>query len=276
MNVTNTYSGSLTIQANGGNGGNEDDDNSSGRCYGAGGGGSGGVIYFNGAVPAVTTSYTGGTAGINIDPLSCGTPAPASNGTNGLQVPNYSYQTSLIPSASCSVALPVRLIYFNAILINEKKIKLEWDIADPGEANSFVVEKLNTLNQWISINNIAANANIHHYECADNGPVNGDNIYRLKIVAKNNSHIYSTLKRVVINVEEPFLVYPNPASGKIVIKGNMNQNTMIKITDITGREIKKIITNTSLNSCEILLPRLDTGIYLLHVNNYIEKILILH
>ena len=276
MNVSNTYSGSLTIQANGGNGGNEDDDNSSGRCYGAGGGGSGGIIYFNGSVPAITTSYTGGTAGINIDPLSCGAPAPAANGTNGSSVPNYSYQASVTPSSGCANALPVRIIYFDATLINDKKIKLQWDIANPEEANSYTIEKLNSLNNWVDLGSVNSAATIHHYEFFDNAPVRGENIYRLRVTAKNNNVIYSTQKRVVVKHDNPFTVYPNPASNKIVIKGMIGQNAKIRITDITGREIKKIITNTSLSSCEILLPPMGAGIYLLHVNNYIEKILILY
>ena len=275
MNVTNTYSGSLTIEANGGNGGNEDDDNSSGRCYGAGGGGSGGVIYFKNSIPGITTSYTGGTAGINIDPLSCGVPAPASNGTNGLAVPNYSYKSSTTASAGCTVALPVRIIYFDAKLINEK-IKLEFDIADPGEAETFTIEKLDAFNKWISIANINANASIHHYESLDNTPGIGENIYRLKIICKNNNTVYSVQKRVVIKPENPFIVYPNPAYDKIVIKGPLGQNSLIRVTDIAGREIKRVVTNTSLSSCEISLSHIDPGIYILHVNNYIEKILVLH
>ena len=276
MNVSNTYSDSLTIQANGGNGGNEDDDNSSGRCYGAGGGGSGGVIYFNGSVPGITTSYTGGTAGINIDPLSCGAPAPAANGTSGSSVPNYSYQASITPSSGCANALPVRIIYFDATLINDNKIKLQWDIANPEEAISYTIEKLNFLNNWVDLGSVNSSATIHHYEFYDNAPVKGENIYRLKVIAKNNNAIYSTQKRVVVKFDNPFTVFPNPASNKIVVKGMIGQNAKIRITDLTGREVKIIITNTSLSSREILLAPMDAGIYLLHVNNYIEKILILH
>lgn len=275
MNITNTYSGSLTIEANGGNGGNEDDDNSSGRCYGAGGGGSGGVIYFNGSFPGVSTSYTGGIAGINIDAVGCGAPASASNGSTGLSFPNYSYRTSITPSSGCTVALPVRLIYFNAILVSNKEIKLEWDLADVDEVSAFTIEKLNTSNIWIPLTTIAAASALHHYEYSDFAPMTGENIYRLKIITKANSVIYSTLKRVMIKSKAPFTVYPNPASDKIIIKGMIGQNILIKITDITGREIKKILTNTSLSSFEFLLPPIQPGVYLLHVNNYIEKILIL-
>src|SRR4029077_9913752 len=50
MNILNSYSGPLTIQANGGTGGTEDDGGNINRCYGAGGGGSGGAIYFTGSL----------------------------------------------------------------------------------------------------------------------------------------------------------------------------------------------------------------------------------
>jgi len=274
MNVTNSYTGSLTIEANGGDGGDEDDDNSSGRCYGAGGGGSGGVIYFNNSIPAITTSSNGGIAGINIDALSCGTPAPASNGTNGSAVANYSYRTSTTPSSGCAISLPVRLIYFNAKLINT--VKLEWDIANPEEANSFTIEKLNAFNQWVTIKNLSADPTTHHYESSDDLPMTGENIYRLRINAKDRTFFYSTQKRIVIRTNAQFIVYPNPAKDKIILKGSIAQNSLIRLTDISGREIKRIITNTSLSSYEILLPSIETGVYLLHVNNYIEKILVLH
>ena len=40
------------------------------------------------------------------------------------------------------MALPIRIIYFNAMLTTAKKVKLEWDIANPEEANSFTIEKI--------------------------------------------------------------------------------------------------------------------------------------
>src|SRR5678815_4068544 len=105
------------------------DQNITNRCYGAGGGGSGGVIYFNGAIPAVTTSTAAGSAGLELRIVGCGIPAHAVNGTDGSVIPNYSYRTSSIPSTSCSGALAVRIIYFNAFLVNNEKVKVEWDLS---------------------------------------------------------------------------------------------------------------------------------------------------
>src|SRR5678815_4999907 len=226
MNITNSYTGALTIQANGGNGGSEDDDNSLNRCYGAGGGGSGGVLYFNSSVPGVTTSYTGGVAGINTDINGCGTPVPAANGTNGSAVGSYSYQTSATPSASCTVALPIRIIYFNAILSADKKVKLEWDIANPEEATSFTIEKLNSINNWAILSTIDAEINLHHYETFDSRPLAGENIYRLRVNGKDNSATYSIQKRVLLKFNDRFSVYPNPARDKITINGKINAGTV--------------------------------------------------
>jgi hypothetical protein len=275
MDVANSYSGTLTIQANGGNGGNEDDDNSLGRCYGAGGGGSGGVIYFNGSLPAITTSISGGIAGINIDPNTCSTPVPAVNGTDGSRIFNYSYQTSVTPS-TCASTLPVRIIYFNASLTPEKKVKLEWDIANPEEATSFTIEKLNSLNHWAEQVTVDADATLHHYETSDLNPGSGANIYRLRVNGRNNSFIYSGQKRITLKLDERYSIYPNPVKNKITINGKLEPGSIIKLTDISGRIIKKIITNASLSSFDITLPSLSPGIYLLNVNNYIEKIMILY
>lgn len=276
LDVANSYSGTLTIQANGGNGGNEDDDNSLGRCYGAGGGGSGGVIYFNGSLPAVTTSISGGIAGINIDPNTCGTPVPAVNGTSGSIIQNYSYQTSVNPSTSCAVTLPIRIIYFNATLTTAKKVKLEWDIVNPEDAISFTIEKLNSLNNWASLVTVDAQANLHHYETADLTPVTGENMYRLRVNGRDNNFIYSAQKRITLKLHDHYSIYPNPAKNKITINGKLEHGSIIKFTDISGRTIKKIITNGSLSSFEFLLPSLSPGIYILNVDNYIEKIMILY
>lgn len=277
MNVTNSYSGSLTIEANGGNGGITNNQSILNRCYGAGGGGSGGVIYFSGAIPGGITTYdTAGTAGKILSSNGCGVPVPASDGTDGSIVTSYSYRSSVTPSSGCAITLPVRIIYFNAILKADKKVRVEWDIANPEEATSFTIEKINSLNNWIEIQTIDAQAALHHYEIIDNMPVPGENIYRLRVKTKDNSVIYSLQKRVVLKFNDRFSIYPNPAKNNITINGKLNAGTVIMLTDITGKQIKNLITNTSSSHLQLLLPSLDPGIYFLRVDNYTQKIVILH
>ena len=157
-----------------------------------------------------------------------------------------------------------------------KKVKLEWDIADPEGATSFTIEKLNSLNNWTELVTVAAQVNLHHYETTDPDPIAGENIYRLRVNGRNNTSIYSVQKRVVLKFDDRFSVYPNPAKNKLTINGKLKPGSIIKLTDISGRLIKEIITNASLSSFEIMLPSLSPGIYLLNVDNYIEKIMILY
>ena len=168
------------------------------------------------------------------------------------------------------------IIYFNAILSADKKVKLEWDIANPEEATSFTIEKLNSFNNWTDFSTIDAQINIHHYETFDHRPLAGENIYRLRVNGKDNSSTYSIQKRVLLRFNDRFSVYPNPARDKITISGKINAGTVIKLTDISGKEIKRIITNTSSPFFELPLPSLDPGIYFLRVDNYTQKIIILH
>ncbi len=275
MNVTNSYSGLLTIEAKGGNGGNSDNQNITNRCYGAGGGGSGGVIYFNGAVPAITTSVTAGSAGADQRVVGCGTPAPAANGTAGSTVPNYSYRTSTTPSGSCGGALAVHIIYFNALLVTDK-VKLEWDIANPEETISFSIEKMNAFNSWTEVKSIRSSANLHHYEDFDMNPTPGENIYRLKVKTKDSHDVYSLQKRVTTKYNDHFSVFPNPATSKITITGKLNTGSIIRLKDIGGKQIKQTVINTGLSSIEFALPVLSPGIYLLTIDNYTEKIVILY
>jgi hypothetical protein len=274
MHVINSYSGSLTIEAKGGNGGNADNDLILNRCYGAGGGGSGGVIYFNGSLPAVTTSVNGGTAGADIDINGCGTPVPAENGNAGSVIVSYSYRTSTTASNDCPGALPVKLISFYASLTVDKKVKIEWTVANPEEAISFTVEKRKTAGGWYGMATQEAEAGKNQYEVPDFNPLTGDNIYRLLIKAKDNSGIYSPQRKVYLNSNDRFTVYPNPARNKIFILGKINSPVPVKLTDISGAEIKAKIINSSSAVTELSLPSLPPGIYLLKIGNEVKKLLI--
>ena len=79
-------------------------------------------------------------------------------------------------------------------LTADKKVKLEWDIANPEEATSFTIEKINSLNNW-RISDDWRQTNLHHYEILDNEPVPGENIYRLRIKWKRQQrYLFNTKK----------------------------------------------------------------------------------
>ncbi|HET6245994.1 MAG: T9SS type A sorting domain-containing protein [Bacteroidetes bacterium] len=70
------------------------------------------------------------------------------------------------------------------------------------------------------------------------------------------------------NSSDEWLVFPNPASDKIIITGKIENNTKISIKDIVGRTIlmKNSTTGGNLNM-EINVSDFDRGIYFLTIEN---------
>jgi hypothetical protein len=269
------YTGSLTIRAEGGHGGDSENGLNFNKCFGGGGGGSGGVIYFSGATPALAISANGGGQGIETGrEVSCqATPIPAASGLTGLIIPNYTYRTSLSLGPYCSAILPVRLGYFDASVL-QKEVILKWQIHNPEEASSFTVERLDKNGEWKVLQTVTASDFQKVYEWTDITPAGGFNSYRIRVNEKNNGIVYTAVRKVFIGVTvESFSIFPNPASDKITLRGSFDASADIRLTDVSGKVILRTRSG-SANITEIKLPALSAGIYMLHVNNGIEKLVI--
>ena len=271
MNVSN-YSGAITIEAKGGNGGGADDNGNAGSCFGAGGGGSGGVIYFSNT-PSVSTSVTGGAAGLETerDALGCAAAVPAGAGSNGSVINNYSFSRSYIVASYCSAPLGVLLENFNANIVNQK-IQLSWSILNTDEVSSFEIEKMNNNGIFETIFTIPAIDLKENYFVWDNDPSKGKNSYRLKIIERNKIS-YSAIRQVYFDFyTKDFMIYPNPAKNQITITGDFTAPVMLKLFDYAGKFVyqKRILNTTEV----IFLPGLSPGIYLISINEKIKKLVI--
>jgi Secretion system C-terminal sorting domain len=268
-----TYSGGVTIEANGGKGGDENDGLNAKRCYGPGGGGGAGVIYYSGSLPAITSNVNGGLKGNSISPdPACGVPQPALPGSNGSIVTNYTFRTSTNSSASCSGnPLPIHLLYFT-LTGEQQNVFLKWKITQPDLVKNFTLERSSGLNRWETISVQNANDNFSSYDYIDKDPLQGQNLYRLKTIGKNNEISYSPIREIFIGKRnDQFGIYPNPATTKIRITGNLNILYQIKLFDITG---KTLLQQKFAGNGEISLPILPRGIYILQLNEEMKKLII--
>jgi hypothetical protein len=93
--------------------------------------------------------------------------------------------------------------------------------------------------------------------------------YRLKIVNKDNTFIYSSVRPVVFNDDIQWQVYPNPSNGeyKFLYYLEQNENINVKVYDANGRLVKeiKLIGNGYLEQTIIDLRsvKFPPGIYFL-------------
>jgi len=272
----NTYSGAVTIQANGGKGGDENDLGTAQRCYGAGGGGSGGVIYFTGSLPAVPTSFAAGSAGLEFggDPACHAAVLPA-NGSNGSAIALYTIRQSTDSASYCLSIEPlaVRLIYFKLAAV-ESNILLQWRVANPEAMEEFIVEKIIDGN-WHPVYSLQADAINQYYHYTDEHPNAVTNLYRIKIIEKNNSLSYSPVRKLNWGQKnDRFTLYPNPASHQVVITGDLSAITRIRLIDASGKLTwdKKIVNNTG--SITIDLSSLQAGVYIMQLGNETKKLVV--
>ena len=275
MNV-NTYSGSVTLQANGGKGGDEDDAGTVQRCYGAGGGGSGGIMYFKGSVPAVPISTTGGAGGVEVagDP-GCNAHVLPAGGLNGSTVPSYTLRQSTDSASYClSIsALPVRLVYFK-IAAQGSAIQLNWRVGDPELMQEFIIEKIKDDN-WQSLGQLMADNLEENYAYTDQHPKAGINLYRLKLIERTGSFFYSPVRQLNFGQRgNAFVLYPNPASHQVTVAGDFSSMVEIRIFDIAGRLKwhKEVLSN--VESISIDVSPLQAGVYLLQIGKEIKKLVI--
>ncbi len=272
MHVAN-YTGNVTVQVNGGNGGNSNDGGNIGRCFGGGGGGSGGAIYYTSALPSITTTITGGTAGVESSRDASCNPVPqaAAAGADGQMTSNYTFSRSTDPAGYCAFLLYSGFLYFHASVLQNKPV-LKWVIANSGEISFFNLQKRNRANTWDDIATISAHDFINEYSFTDNHADPGYNYYRIHITGYNNTVSYSEVKRVYIQLStgNDFEVFPNPAHTTITINRYSDAPAQLKITDISGRIIfrQQLLTK----STDIKLPQLARGLYLVILNNCIKRI----
>ena len=272
----NTYSGAVTIQSNGGKGGDEDDLGTAQRCYGAGGGGSGGVIYFTGSLPAVPTSFAAGSAGLEFggDPACHAAVLPA-NGSSGSAIALYTIRQSTDSASYCLSIEPlaVRLIYFK-LAAAESNILLQWRVANPETMEEFIVEKI-TDGNWHPVYSLRADAVNQYYNYTDEHPNAVPNLYRIKMIEKNNSLSYSPVRKLNWGQKnDRFTLYPNPASHQLVITGDLSAITSIRLIDASGKLTwdKKIVNNNG--SITIDLSSLHAGVYIMQIGNETKKLVV--
>lgn len=272
LQVTN-YTNHVVIAANGGNGGNSADGGTIGRCYGGGGGGSGGVLYFSGAIPPVTAFITGGTAGIETGrDGSCAAEQAAAAGSDGMIFSNYTFTQSTHPAAYCSFLLPVKLLYFVAKKINTS-VALTWETDHPEMARYFIIEKRATTGDWDELHRINSNPGKHKYRFEDQHPFSGNNFYRIKTEETNGTVYYSATRKVWFGPDKnSFVIYPNPASGPVILKAAFETGQLLQVRDMTGRIILQ--QTISGNSTWLQLPILPAGIYSIRYKDETKKLMI--
>ena len=189
-----------------------------------------------------------------------------------------------------NIALPVELTSFSANILDNSKVKLNWQTATETNNNGFYIERSSGSNsQWEDMGFIKGSGqstSINKYYFTDNNPIYSKSVYRLKQVDYQGTYKFSKEIEVDLTPKSFNLYqnYPNPFNPSTIIKFSLpyQTNVTIKIYDITGREITTLLNekkDAGIYTINFSGNNLSSGVYLYSIicDNYtqIKKMLLL-
>lgn len=162
--------------------------------------------------------------------------------------------------------VPVTLLSFTATLKN-RQVLLNWQTTAEINNAYFDVERSNDGISFTTIGRVAGNGTTslpHNYSLIDPHPLAGLNYYRLRQVDFDGHFKYSNVEVVLIKDNETIIAWYNDHSNNIQILFNKPQNNpVIKLYASNGQLIRSEKVAGNINSYNMSLPVLSTGIYML-------------
>ncbi|SDE43778.1 Por secretion system C-terminal sorting domain-containing protein [Dyadobacter soli] len=172
----------------------------------------------------------------------------------------YSYITFGVDKA-----LPVTLVAFDARK-EGSTTSLAWATTAETNSDRFEIERSANGKAWSKIGTVASTGEskvLVNYQFSDASPLNGENLYRLRMVDKDNTFGYSTIKSVTFNQLAKQLAYPNPARDIVYIQ-DADHVRSVSVIDMNGKTVK----DSGISAAgTIRVDGLNAGMYLVKVIN---------
>ena len=146
----------------------------------------------------------------------------------------YIDNVQLIKSTATLVLLPVQFLSFNAKVLTNKSVELNWEASIDDQHGHFEIERSIAGNPFQTIGRI----NNGPLRFIDENAATGSNYYRIKQVDKNGDRSYSKTLHVIIRSQFNVTLFPNPIKDDyLTIKIDSKERKMIRIqiVDITGK-----------------------------------------
>jgi hypothetical protein len=107
---------------------------------------------------------------------------------------------------------------FSCALKNTNTVELRWKAAPTGDGDYFIVERSSDNNHYETVGAIKIADSIAEYKLADNSPLDGTGLYRVKYVGKSGRFAYSRMTQVIVPGSIDLKFYPNPADKLLIVR----------------------------------------------------------
>lgn len=254
----NTYTKNIAVATNG----------TTGTGVGTGGKSGATLVYSltapNTRVSAIPTSFTLAPNG----DLS-GNPSAAGQGTNTFTVfvTDGEQTTQNTYTVQITGPLPVTLTSFIATREGQTA-QLKWSTTEETNSDRFEIERSQNGKNWDLIGTQKSNGestSLKNYTFSDIKPLNGENLYRLKMIDRDATFAYSRIQSLTFASDLVTSFYPNPVAEKLIIKtDDFSLVKNVKIFDANGRTVYQ---SSATPSSEINVQNLSAGLYIVQMTS---------
>ncbi len=174
--------------------------------------------------------------------------------------------------SSSSNPLPVTLISFNGVK-EETSALLTWATSEETNSDRFDIQHSTDGKTWGIVGTLASNGEStvkRTYSFRHDGPAEGQNFYRLKMVDRDETFAYSRIVNLNFGSEVVTTLYPNPVSDHMKITTtHWNQVKQVRIYDMLGRTI---YDSGNMPTAMISLRNVAAGMYLVEISRANGKV----
>lgn len=162
-------------------------------------------------------------------------------------------------------ALPVELLSFDATLIDDRRVKLEWATITEENTDVFFVQRSQDLNGWEDVASADAAGNSEEridYLAWDEEPLYGITYYRLKSQDVDGQFAYSEMRSISRGQMKSATVYPNPVNDGIVIVSMEGlESSSVRILSALGQPLLVNSTQLDSNKRSFEVAHFRSGVY---------------
>jgi poly(beta-D-mannuronate) lyase len=134
-----------------------------------------------------------------------------------------------------TVVFPVRLLAFDVIALSAQ-VKLSWNVVEEAGVDRYEVEHSNDGFVFALVGKIAAN-NRSHYGFLFERSNHAKQYFRLKIIDRDGSVAYSSIKTVTPSMSLTLKVSPNPATNHLLIRSTFSGPLRVLVFGARGQQV---------------------------------------
>jgi Secretion system C-terminal sorting domain/Beta-propeller repeat len=165
--------------------------------------------------------------------------------------------------------LPVELLSFTAMPVDNNKVKLNWITASEINNDYFTVERSTDANTWESVTLVDGNGNTSttiQYEAWDYTPYIGISYYRLKQTDFDGQFSYSNTVAVNLTGNDNIIIVTNSVTNELVLwSSESGDNSDISIYNSLGEKVFLSHISNLTSHISVDTSQLPAGIYFVNL-----------